>query len=37
MLPLLGFVFSVSLIDRTNLGFARVAGMGTELVSSLMD
>jgi hypothetical protein len=37
ILPLLGLVFSVSLIDRNNLGFARVAGMGADLVSSFID
>ncbi|KAF6760841.1 major facilitator superfamily domain-containing protein [Ephemerocybe angulata] len=31
MLPLLGFVYSISLIDRTNLGVARISGMGKDL------
>ncbi|KAH9485005.1 putative transporter C11D3.18C [Psilocybe cubensis] len=31
MLPLLGFLYSVALIDRTNLGIARAAGMEIEL------
>ncbi|TEB20276.1 MFS general substrate transporter [Coprinellus micaceus] len=31
MLPLLGFVYSISLIDRTNLGVARIAGMQQDL------
>jgi hypothetical protein len=32
MLPLLGFLYAVALIDRTNLGIARVAGMAQDLV-----
>lgn len=28
----LGFMYCVSLMDRTNLGFANIAGMSTELV-----
>lgn len=32
MLPLLGVLYSISLIDRTNIGLARVAGMGEDLV-----
>ena len=28
----LGFMYAVSLMDRTNLGIAAVAGMGTDLV-----
>ncbi|KDR68722.1 hypothetical protein GALMADRAFT_231048 [Galerina marginata CBS 339.88] len=31
MLPLLGMVYAVALIDRTNLGVARTAGMGVDL------
>ncbi|KIM38659.1 hypothetical protein M413DRAFT_75785 [Hebeloma cylindrosporum] len=31
MLPLLGFLYAVALIDRTNLGIARVAGMEQDL------
>ncbi|PPQ93808.1 hypothetical protein CVT25_013517 [Psilocybe cyanescens] len=31
MLPLLGLLYSVALIDRTNLGIARAAGMDFEL------
>ncbi|KAK7036420.1 hypothetical protein VNI00_011617 [Paramarasmius palmivorus] len=31
MLPLLGLLYSLALIDRTNLGVARVAGMGKDL------
>ena len=33
MLPLLGLLYSVALIDRVNLASARTAGMGTDLVS----
>jgi hypothetical protein len=33
MLPLLGVLYSLALIDRTNLGIARVAGMEKDLVS----
>lgn len=31
MLPILGLMYSISLIDRTNLGLALVAGMQTDL------
>ncbi|KAH9487295.1 putative transporter C11D3.18C [Psilocybe cubensis] len=31
MLPLLGFLYAVALIDRTNLGIARSAGMAVDL------
>ncbi|KAF9042194.1 major facilitator superfamily domain-containing protein [Panaeolus papilionaceus] len=31
MLPLLGFLYAVALIDRTNLGIARIAGMEGDL------
>ncbi|KIY63981.1 MFS general substrate transporter [Cylindrobasidium torrendii FP15055 ss-10] len=31
MLPLLGFLYSVTIIDRSNMGIARTAGMGDEL------
>ncbi|TFK44848.1 major facilitator superfamily domain-containing protein [Crucibulum laeve] len=31
MLPLLGFLYAVALIDRTNLGIARTAGMEADL------
>ncbi|KAF9049870.1 major facilitator superfamily domain-containing protein [Panaeolus papilionaceus] len=31
MLPLLGLLYSVALIDRTNLGIARIAGMELDL------
>ncbi|KAJ3737509.1 major facilitator superfamily domain-containing protein [Lentinula guzmanii] len=31
MLPLLGLLYSLALIDRTNLGVARIAGMGEDL------
>lgn len=34
MLPLLGFLYAVALIDRTNLGIARTAGMAVDLVCS---
>lgn len=37
MLPLLGLLYSVALIDRTNLGVARTAGMGKDLVSFMKD
>jgi len=33
MLPLLGGLYAVALIDRTNLGIARIAGMELDLVS----
>lgn len=32
MLPLLGLVYAVALIDRINLASARTAGMGADLV-----
>ena len=32
MLPLLGFLSALSLIDRSNLGLARIAGMDQALV-----
>jgi len=32
MLPLLGLLYSVSLIDRANLAIARTAGMEDDLV-----
>ncbi|KAF5393375.1 hypothetical protein D9757_000508 [Collybiopsis confluens] len=35
MLPLLGLLYSVALIDRTNLGVARIAGMGEDLELSI--
>ena len=35
MLPLLGLLYAVSLVDRTNLGIARVAGMAVDLVRAL--
>ncbi|KAF8972548.1 major facilitator superfamily domain-containing protein [Flammula alnicola] len=31
MLPLLGFLYAVALVDRTNLGIARTAGMQVDL------
>ena len=31
MLPILGLMYSISLIDRTNLGLALVAGLQTDL------
>lgn len=31
LIPTLGFMYCVSLMDRTNLGVAMVAGMGTDL------
>ncbi|KAJ2912564.1 hypothetical protein MD484_g7862, partial [Candolleomyces efflorescens] len=31
MLPLLGFLYAIALIDRTNLGIARIAGMERDL------
>lgn len=36
MLPLLGLLYAVALIDRTNLGIARTAGMEADLVSALL-
>ncbi|KIK67517.1 hypothetical protein GYMLUDRAFT_156068, partial [Collybiopsis luxurians FD-317 M1] len=35
MLPLLGLLYSLALIDRTNLGVARIAGMGKDLELSI--
>jgi hypothetical protein len=35
MLPLLGFLYAVALIDRTNLGIARIAGMEKDLVRQI--
>ncbi|KAJ4483508.1 major facilitator superfamily domain-containing protein [Lentinula aciculospora] len=35
MLPLLGLLYSLALIDRTNLGVARIAGMGEDLELSV--
>lgn len=32
ILPLLGLLYSIALIDRTNLGIARIAGMNEDLV-----
>lgn len=32
MLPLLGLLYALALIDRTNLGVARIAGMQMDLV-----
>jgi len=32
MLPLLGFLYAVALIDRGNMGIARTAGMAADLV-----
>jgi hypothetical protein len=32
MLPLLGLLYAIALIDRTNLGIARAAGMDRDLV-----
>lgn len=34
MLPLLGLLYAIALIDRTNLGIARAAGMDHDLVYS---
>ncbi|TFK73949.1 MFS general substrate transporter [Pluteus cervinus] len=31
LLPLLGLLYAVALVDRTNLGVARIAGMGADL------
>lgn len=36
MLPLLGFLYAVALIDRTNLGIARIAGMEVDLVRQIL-
>lgn len=33
MLPLLGLLYALALIDRTNLGIARIAGLEKDLVS----
>ncbi|KAE9411613.1 MFS general substrate transporter [Gymnopus androsaceus JB14] len=35
MLPILGLLYSLALIDRTNLGVARIAGMGEDLELSV--
>jgi hypothetical protein len=32
--PLLGFLYAIALINRTNMGIARIAGMERDLVSS---
>lgn len=32
ILPLLGLLYSIALIDRTNLGVARITGMDVDLV-----
>jgi len=32
MLPLLGLLYAIALIDRANLGIARTAGMEVQLV-----
>lgn len=32
LVPVLGIMYCVSLMDRTNLGAANIAGMGTELL-----
>ncbi|KAJ8076727.1 hypothetical protein PM082_001150 [Marasmius tenuissimus] len=37
VLPLLGLLYSLALIDRTNLGVARIAGMGEDLGLSIGD
>ncbi len=37
MLPLLGLLYAVALIDRTNLGIARTAGMEADLVCTLLN
>jgi len=37
MLPLLGFLYAVALIDRTNLGIARTAGMEADLKLNIGD
>lgn len=36
MLPLLGLLYAVALIDRTNLGIARIAGMEQDLVRRIV-
>jgi hypothetical protein len=36
ILPLLGILYAVALIDRTNLGIAYVAGMAVDLVRVLL-
>lgn len=36
MLPLLGLLYAVALIDRTNLGIAYIAGMQSDLVRKLL-
>lgn len=35
ILPILGVLYALALIDRSNLGVARVVGMGKDLVGSL--
>jgi len=35
MLPLLGFLYAVALIDRTNFGIARIAGMEVDPVRQI--
>ncbi|KAJ3494824.1 hypothetical protein NMY22_g20019 [Coprinellus aureogranulatus] len=35
ILPLLGLLYSIALIDRTNLGMARIAGMEKDLVRAV--
>ena len=37
MLPLLGLIGSIALIDRANLGVARISGMESDLVRILSD
>jgi ABC-type glucose/galactose transport system permease subunit len=36
ILPFLGLVFALALIDRTNLGVARIVGMGHDLARLLL-
>ena len=36
MLPLLGLLYAVALIDRTNMGIARTSGMLEDLVGLLV-
>lgn len=35
ILPILGVLYALALIDRSNLGVARIVGMGKDLVGSL--
>lgn len=35
MLPLLGLLYAIALIDRTNLGIARITGMEVDLVCNI--